>query len=186
MHRFCNKVHTFAIPSRSGRPVCRQYTRGDPLWWYSATDFWHDRASEIALERIKNENMLSSFKRTMTCQGFRYNTKQALETAFFNACFEELVKECYPEQNTIDAFIAPGSENYLSSTYYAVARCTYPGETVIHSISALGNCVIVPDHKIVFDINGYYFNKPVLSIEYESLYNEFSSSYDSSGSSDVL
>jgi hypothetical protein len=54
---------------------------------YSATDFWHDRASEIALERIKNENMVSSFKKTMTAQGFRYTTKQNLETAFFNVCF---------------------------------------------------------------------------------------------------
>lgn len=182
MQRFCETVHTFAIPSRSGRPVSRQYNRGDPLWWYSATEFWHDRAAEIALERIKNENMVASFKKTMASIGYKYHTKELLETAFFNACFENIVKECYPERNTIDAFIAPGSENYLSSTYYSVAMCTFPGETVIHSIGALGNCVIIPDHKIIFDISGYYFDRPVFSTEYDNLYDDFSSQYESSSS----
>lgn len=179
MQRFCAGAHAFCVSTRAGAQAHRRYTRGDPLWWYSATPYWHDRAAERALERVREERMLSSYKKTMNNLGFRYKTKGSLEGAFFNTCFEDIVKDCYPERGTLDAFIAPGSEGYLSGTYYAAARALFPGETVIHSISYVGNCVLLPDHKVLFDISGYYFDKPVHCAKYDNLYDEFTS-YDSS------
>lgn len=179
MGRFCASVHSFCIATRAGVAAQRRYNRGDPLWWYSATPYWHDRAAESALERIKGEQMLKSYKKTMNNLGFGYKSREALEGAFINTCFEDIVKDCYPRRGTLESFIAPGSENYLSTTYYSVARLLFPGETVIHSLSYAGNCVLLPEHKLVFDISGYYFKAPVLSSKYDNLYDEFTS-YDSS------
>ena len=159
------KIYCLANPyniiTRSGSPLYKTYKKGDPLWTYSNTNYWYEKAENDTFHKIASEKMIENYKKTMENITGRIMTKKQAEENFMVSCFDNIYKQFLPQTNSIESFLLFGGESYLTNTYFKIAREFFPNSTLIGIYAETHQYVLVREENIVFDIYGYYSQKPM-------------------------
>lgn len=126
----------------------KYYQSGDPLWKHTQSLYWKLRCAAAAQQLMKDEQLLTKFKRTMQGQfGLPYNPKDF----FHSTCFSELVARCHPVKDTIHAFILPEFNLLFQRTMMKCAEILFPTEIIETSSD---NIITVKNMR--FDLFGFY------------------------------
>lgn len=127
----------------------KNYRPGDDLWKYTKTLYWNLKAMNMANEIAKrdrpklNKVMMHQFGFTV-----QYNIKATYET-------------CFPQSNTIHAFMMPEAELILKHSLLECANKLLGGAIMTSEY------ILIPSKKIVFDLIGYYQYKYDKNMSYD-------------------
>ena len=137
----------------------RDYVDGAPLWKESRIMYWTMRILEAASDKIKAENHLSKFEKSMERAGIRYSSKDVLRRAYNKICFKEVYDSCSPKPDSIESFVIPDGKYILQNAMFACAEELFPTEEIEYDMDYV---VIVPRLKIVFNLSDYYLKTPII------------------------
>lgn len=146
--------YTLALEMECNKPLgfFKYYQPGDPLWKYSQSLYWKLRCAARAQQLMKEEQHLMKFKRTMQSQfGFLNNSKDF----YYATCFKATVERCYPQPNTIHAFIMPELSFLLKNTMRQCAQTLFPQDLV----EMTNDNIVMINKSIKFDLLGFYNQK---------------------------
>ena len=113
--------------------------------------------------------MIKNFEKSMSNKGIKFRDNKHLHSMFFRICFDDLVEKYLPKSNTIESFIMSSVHELLLDTYYEVANLLFPNNNII----ICDKIILLPDHKMVFDIYKYYYEIEIDHDYYDKLCNEF-------------
>lgn len=159
----------FNIVNNQGEHVTQFYRQGDPLWKYSSSSFWYHEAERKAQLKIESENMITKFKQAMSNTGIIFHDDDHAQHMFYDTCFENIMKDCFPKPNSIESLIIAGNEHALEETFYKLAQDLFPHDVII---SHNGQVLAAYD-KIIFDLPNFYFNTPIDQDYYDNIYTEY-------------
>lgn len=145
------------------------YVRGKPLWIYSS--YWEDEIYRKTHEHIQTHNILPNFRKRMK-EIFPQRKMLCSHDSFFNICYESLMEDNFPKKDSLESFICVSYD--LTVVFYEVARSLFPNEEVF--LVSNESLILIPMRKLVFDINGYYYNTELESdyfYEYLSIEEAF-------------
>lgn len=151
------------------------WTRGEPLWELSLTDFWCRRISKLAEKEVDSiVNPFDEYKKLMKIKGFPAPeyfeellfTNQDLYDNLNKAWFEkinEIEKKYYPAPDSPDALMMIRGKNYLTDAFCAAVEELFPNDTIIVKNSAekgkQENRIFIKEKKILFDLYDSFFSK---------------------------
>lgn len=142
------------------------WSKGEPLWHLSRTDYHATKIWNISNKRIENERMITNYEKRMIeiCPSkYTKMSKDEINIEFYDICSEKINDECSPKPHTLESLILVMGKNYISDALFACAEKLFPNNDIIYyhgngNIDKTDNDQIyIYDHKIVFDLLDFYY-----------------------------
>ena len=149
-----------------GTMVKPTWSKGEPLWHLSRTDYHATKISDIVSERIKNERMVYHYKKTMEQifpKKYHKISNYDLHSEFSINFFSKIYEECSPKPHTIDSLILFMGKNYISDALHECALKLFSNDEVnfYHGNGNRGKKdndeIYIREQKIVFDLLDFYY-----------------------------
>lgn len=180
--------------------ACCIWQKGEPIWFLSDSPYWDDRAMSLTNKYIYDNNIFSNFiKSYHNATGIIFKKKKEAKSIFQKDVVSKLKMDFYPKDGSIESLVLLGGRNYVSSALYKVCTQLFPNREVIYTIDdQIDDVILIPDEKIIFDIEGYmlnvidnniYFDPSISNDYYDLLVHEyyygniFNTDYDTDSSS---
>ncbi len=141
----------------------------DKLWKFSSYDDLYKIAENLALQEIKDKNLIKYFEKSMANTGIKFKDESHLNKMFLKTCLGDLIETYLPKPDTIEYFMMLSIPNVVIETCYEVAKSLFPNNCVIIS----DNIILILDQKIIFDIFKYYLEAEIDQDYYNKLCEEF-------------
>lgn len=135
------------------------WQRGDPVWFLTSSNYW-DRRAEI---KIQERHMMQKYKKSFSnATGYRFVSNQDLYTKFYKFVYPKIQYDLFPKPNTLESLVLIGGNEAISSAMYniALSLCNNSEVVSVYDEEEEHRWILMPQQKIVFDIEGYYmYNK---------------------------
>jgi len=146
-----------------GTMVKPTWSKGEPLWHLSRTDYHDIQISKRADEHIEKDRMVYHYKKTME-NIFQTKYTKMLEDDLYEEfsliCYEKIYEECSPKLHTIDSLILFMGRNFISHALLACAEKLFPNNDVVFYSGKSKNPndeIYICEQKIVFDLLNFYY-----------------------------
>ena len=137
---------------------------GQPIWFLTESNFWDDRAYTRAVQKVNNDHMTKSFNKTYDVLPWvtptLKKTREHRQHCFDSLVLKQLIHDFYPQDDTLESLVLVDGINVVAPILHKLALQTFPNNTVIWTMDNFYNDVIlIPDHRIVFDLEGFFFHE---------------------------
>jgi hypothetical protein len=150
-------------PWEDGKPMT--YERGDQLWEFGRTDYWHEKIMSAGEE--EEHEMYKIFSKRLQQihpQMFVDDIDHVSEWNYSVECgfADEVGKQTWekykPKKDSLESFIMMMGKNYVSHALYVAAFDMFDDDEPTMVKDCDGNDLILfSNKKIVFDLYNFYF-----------------------------
>lgn len=152
------------------------WQRGEPVWFFTPSNHWDILADQKTNIIIQEENMLTKFKNSFSnATGYSFKNKHDLYKKFQHLVYQNIRCEFFPKLNTLESLVIIGGNNAISYAMYSIATALFSLSVVTNVSDDQGHLwILLPEEKIVFDLEGYYMSTRMHDERFEiSAYGTF-------------
>lgn len=157
-------THAYQEPDGS-RPT---WTKGEPLWHLSRTDYWHtlheDEVNEIVAARYDAE--FAAFKKRLAEEGRVIDDEDELDELFDEEVgwdrWAAVHNSFKPKPGTLESLVLVGGHNFMAAALEATARKLFPDGQVLTLLdydNDVKRRVVSHSQNLEFDLITFYLRK---------------------------
>jgi hypothetical protein len=148
----------YYITDEHGNKKTPIWTKGEPLWHLSRTDYWSNQLDKKAQYEIAQYDLVNTFHNRLEQVLGQTFTKDLITQLFHEKCYDYIYDHYKPKPDTIDSLILVLGKNYISTALLTVAELLFPDcEVCFENHNTAGDTILIKEHKLVFDLLDYYY-----------------------------
>lgn len=152
------------------------WQRGEPVWYLTPSNHWDIIVDQKVNIKIQEENLKPKFINSFhNATGYLFKGKNDSSIKFHHIVYHNIRNEFFPKPNSLESLVLIGGNNAISYAMYRIAIDMFEHTEVTSVFDEEGHMwILLPNEKIVFDIEGYYMFTRCRDHKYDiSLYSTF-------------